>query len=255
MKILSYNILRGAFSQNDDRTETVLQLIRDQEADVVGLCECTNFLDNDAARLHLFEKALGMRSVINRAPSGENVAIFYNERANCSATGASAVMMYHGFAHIVVTLPVIGRTTILMTHLHPRSALSRLSEAENVLAKATQEPNAIVMGDFNSIADHELSNIGGLTTNNRIRFLGSSHTTIGAVSSFFLNNGFFDLGAELATPTYPTKKFRGAETVQLRLDFMFGSAEVAARSNFTTISTPVAQAASDHLPLMCELTG
>jgi hypothetical protein len=45
MKILSFNIYEGARPQGKDQTAAVLDVIREADSDLVGLCECTGFHD------------------------------------------------------------------------------------------------------------------------------------------------------------------------------------------------------------------
>ena len=118
MKVLSYNIYEGGRAQGSDQTAAILNLIRTTNPSIVGLCECTGFDENDAAELKRFETELGMRSVMNRAPSGEHVALLYREDVSIVEKTASAVSMFHGFASIVITLPTVGRVAIVMAHLH-----------------------------------------------------------------------------------------------------------------------------------------
>jgi endonuclease/exonuclease/phosphatase family metal-dependent hydrolase len=257
MKVLSYNIYEGAQARGSDQTTAVLNVIQAADPDVVGLCECTGFADNNAATLKKFEEELGMRAVMNRASSGDHVALLYRKNVPIVEENCSSVTMFHGFASIVISLSTIGRVAIIMAHLHPRSSILRLAEAQNILSKATFQENAIVMGDFNSLAKYDqTANLNQLSLNAQARLFDSDRKLTGDVVDLFSTYGFVDLGAATAASTYPTKLFKKDERdgVRLRLDYMFASPAISLIARLSTISTPEAQMASDHLPLLCELT-
>lgn len=256
LRLLSYNIFEGACSRGEDRTDAVIDVIRATNPNVVGLCECTDFWDDGAARLRRFESALGMRSVMTRAASGHHVALLYRDGPQIVKASASAVMMYNGYARIVLDLPTLGRVAVLMTHLHPCSSVFRLAEAQNLLAKATFEPNAIVMGDFNTLAASDaLPGPDQLSANARARLQEPGGSLDCATVDLFLRHGFVDLCANAAVPTYPTNLFDKAKRsgLSLRVDYMFATPAVAQLAKVATIETPAAMTASDHLPLVCHL--
>jgi endonuclease/exonuclease/phosphatase family metal-dependent hydrolase len=143
-----------------------------------------------------------------------------------------------------------------MTHLHPTSFLFRAAEAQHILAKATFEPNAIVMGDLNSLAESDdLPSFALLSPNTRARLLNEEGTVRGSAVSIFLKHDFVDLGAERSSPTYPTRLFEKdtRDGIKLRLDYMLVTHRIAELAEFSTISNLKAQLASDHLPLLCKL--
>jgi endonuclease/exonuclease/phosphatase family metal-dependent hydrolase len=257
MKILSYNIYRGGQAGAEDKTDEIIAVIRATDADIVGLCECTQFHDDDRARLRHYERALGMRAVINRAQSGHHVAVLYREHIDVVEIDTGEAMMYHGFASVVADLPGLGRTIVVMTHLHPRSSIFRLAEAQNVLGKAVTEPNGLAMGDFNSPSAYdEVPDFENLPIDRRARLSETDGSTAFGVPALFKSYGFVDLGESDAAPTFPTTiygkdKGRG---LQLRIDYMFASPTLAEAARLETIATPEAMTASDHLPLLCELT-
>lgn len=256
MRILSYNIYEGAHARGADRTDVVVSVIQGASPDLVGLCECTDFWDDGATRLRRLETVLGMRSVMNHAASGHHVALLYRDGVPVAQEDTSAVMMYHGYAGVVLVLPILGRVTVLMTHLHPCSSVLRLAEAQNILAKATFESNALVMGDFNTLAESDmLPNSHRLSPNARARLQEPGGSLDCGAVALFLRHGFVDLGAAEAVPTYPTTLFGKAarDGIRLRVDYMFATTAVANLAQMSTIQTPQAQTASDHLPLLCQL--
>jgi len=254
--LMSYNILEGAQSQNIDRTDAVISVIRSARPTIVGLCECTGFWDNDGARLRLFEAALGMRAVMNRAPSDHHVALLYDPSVRVLSTGHGAAMMYNGYARLLIEHPKRGRVLVLMTHLHPCSPLLRLGEAETILVKATFEHHALVMGDFNCLAQGEGPQAPSVSPNARARLYDASgHPDCRPVERF-LARQFMDLGAVHRRPTYPTSLFGKDKSYprRLRLDYMFASRTLGPYAACEPVATAAAEEASDHLPLICELS-
>ena len=143
-----------------------------------------------------------------------------------------------------------------MSHLHPRYSIFSLGEIQNLLSKATFEPDAIVMGDFNTISENDvLPDLTKLSLNARSRLLNTDGTVGANGVSLFKSHGFVDLGERDGTPTYPTKIFEKdrRDGIRLRLDYMFASSRLAKLSHLKTVTTPAAQLASDHLPLFCEI--
>jgi endonuclease/exonuclease/phosphatase family metal-dependent hydrolase len=256
MRILSYNIYEGAQSEGKDRIESVIDLIREIDPDLVGLCECKRFWEDGSARLQRFKDALDMRAVMNHAASGNHVALLYRQSVPVVAEDASSVTMYHGFSSVVVSLPRVGRTAIIMTHLHPRSVIMRLAEAQCVLAKATFEPNAVVMGDFNALAETDEKAIASqLSLNGQIRLLDGKGLGSTSAVSTFTRYGFVDLGAAEGAPTCPTRLVENntIEKVALRLDYILVTSKLAKMARMSMITTSKAHMASDHFPLVCEL--
>jgi endonuclease/exonuclease/phosphatase family metal-dependent hydrolase len=191
---------------------------------------------------------------MNHSQSGHDVALLYRPSVRILSEHESSVMMYHGYARLVISHPSLGRMAVIMTHLHPTSQLFRQGEAENVVSKATFETNAIVMGDFNTIAPDEAP-VEELTPNARARLLLPDGTPNSAPVRAFLDRGFVDLGAKRKSPTYPTALGGKSHRLgtRLRVDYMFASAAVATRADCSTIASALAEETSDHLPLKCEL--
>lgn len=255
MILMSYNIYEGAYSHGVDRTDALIGVIRSVGPSIIGLCECAGFWDDNAARLRRFENELGMRAVMNHACSGYHVALFSTPSVPILSADQSSTMMYHGYARIVVAHPKLGRVLVMMTHLHPYSALFRVGEAETIIASATMEPNAIVMGDFNCVAEGEAPSPATLSPNALARLCEIDGTPNSEPVKAFLARDFVDLGAHLRTPTYPTalfgkdKRYPGG----LRLDYAFASKKLAPHIRCQPLATPSTEQASDHFPLICEM--
>ena len=256
MKIMTYNIMDGGYSEVRDRTPLILDTIRAASPDIVGLCEAAGFDQAGGARLRYYRDQLGMTAFMNAAPSGSHVALLYRPNLEVVDRHADSPAMYHGFAQITVE-SALGLTSVFMAHLHPYSSWYRVTEAQTLAAKGLAAGHAIVMGDMNAIAASDLPIDASAIPAHRVaRLAGSDGLLDTTVVDTFLNRGYVDLGATGGTPTYPTaiKTDDANREEMLRLDYMFATAEVAQRQRtFSVIDGEMAQRASDHLPLVAEI--
>jgi len=254
MKIMSYNILEGGNLSKGDRTELLLEMIRQLSPDIVGLNECRGFAKDDHARLLLFQRELGMTGVMNEAQSGNHVALLYRPDIRVVETSGRSISMHNGYARITVDTETLGRVAVVATHLHPFSSTFRVGEMEIVAARAASAPAAIITGDMNSIAPSDaavdLTN-APRTMSERLR--GPSGEIDTQAVSVLLHRGYLDLGQAKALMTYPTMLSQERSDPRVRLDYMFASPAIAERcTDFQVRNDQSAQRASDHLPIVAE---
>ncbi|MEV4098307.1 endonuclease/exonuclease/phosphatase family protein [Streptosporangium saharense] len=252
---MSYNILMGGNRSSGDRTDLLLSVMKDLAPDIVGLCECAGFTEDDNRRLRLFADTLGMIGIINEASSENHVAMLYKESLNASETYTKSVGLYNGMARVVVPTAV-GDMAVVMTHLHPFSSTFRLGEAEVVSVRAAFAPNSIIMGDLNSLSRAALpDDLSGLSRTFQIRALNSVGEIDTAPIDLLLSRGWVDLAGENVHPTYPTilKGSQEESDRSARLDYMFATPDLAERcQSFTVVASEQAHRASDHLPLVAD---
>jgi endonuclease/exonuclease/phosphatase family metal-dependent hydrolase len=256
LRIAFLNILEGGNGRFGDRTLVLLSLLRDIGADILGLAEAAGFLADGAARLHLFERELGMRSVVCDATSGHHVALLYQARLPVTNTFSSSVTMYHGHAGITLNLPGAGDTNVIATHLHPFSSILRLAEAQIVLAKAHRTAEAIIMGDFNTLPPSEVyPGIEDAPRSMTTRLRGVDGTIDHAAVNLLLRNGFYDVGGSAELATYPTKLAGRPEahTLTMRVDYIFATEGLTTCMRFVSPHFASMEMASDHLPVIADL--
>jgi exodeoxyribonuclease-3 len=256
VKVMTYNILEGANIRFGDRTELVLDLIRQSEAEIVGLCECTGFEEDRAARFKYFRNALRMDGVMNKAPSGHHVVLLYRRGLRTFSRTTLANTMYNGFARIAFESEELGPVTVVMTHLHPFSSWYRVTEVQQVLGRARSSDEAIIMGDMNNISPADMPlDLAGVAPQLTGRLSGPDGEIDTLPIQAMITQGFVDLGASSVGPTYPTRMERKQKEygITVRLDYILATPGLASRCrSIRAMDEPPAHEASDHLPVVAE---
>lgn len=256
MRLMTYNILEGANIRFGDRTELVLDLIRQSEADVVGLCECTGFDEERGSRFKYFRERLRMGGVLTRAPSGHHIALLYRRGLRTFSRTTLANTMYNGFARIAFESVELGPVTVVMTHLHPFSSWYRVTEVQQLLGRAQSSDEAIIMGDMNSIAPTDMPlDLASATPYLTGRFSGPDGEIDTLPIQAMLTRGFVDLGASGVGSTYPTRLERKHKEhgITVRIDYILATPGLASRCrSIRAVDDPPAHDASDHLPVVAE---
>jgi exodeoxyribonuclease-3 len=165
--------------------------------------------------------------------------------------------MHHAAAGAVVPIGA-GELTVVSTHLNPYSGNKRRREAHR-LAGMFHSPWTMLAGDLNTLdpgSDHEdeLDRLPEQFRRRHVRPDGSCDTRPVAD---LLRAGLQDLwtvAGEGAGRTAPTSGGGGHEFSGMRLDYVLGGAEVAARvSDMHVIRGDEAEYASDHYPVALKL--
>jgi endonuclease/exonuclease/phosphatase family metal-dependent hydrolase len=255
MKIMSYNILEGGHLSKGDRTDLLIDIIRESSPDILGLNECRGFADDDEARLRLFERELGMSGVLNESASGNHIAILFRPDLPVVERSGKSISMHNGYTRITLQTE-IGSLAVVATHLHPFASVFRVGEMQIVAARAAAADAAIVMGDMNSVApgDAAVLELAGAPHTMTERLRGPAGGIDTEAVSVLLNRDYTDLGAKGATPTYPTPLSSEKADPLVRLDYMFATARVAERCReFSVAGGESGPRASDHLPIVAEI--
>jgi len=257
MRVMCYNIMNGG-ALGRPRGAVMTEVIREQDPDVLGLCECEHFRPEEGDGLALLCRELGMRGIVNTAPSGNHVAILYKPNLQPAAVSTKSVGMYNGQVRVELRSNTICSYAIVMTHLHPFSPTLRLGEAEMVSVRAAHAPQSIIMGDLNCLAPQDVtaSTLAALSRTFRLRVTNSSGSADTGPIDLLCSRGYTDLGARARQCTYPTdlRDAQEGSSERGRLDYMLASARLAAAcTSFQCIDTVQAHQASDHLPLVADL--
>ncbi|MFJ6135764.1 endonuclease/exonuclease/phosphatase family protein [Kitasatospora sp. NPDC092286] len=249
MRVMAYNILDGG----ERRTEPLLAVIRAQRPDVLGLCECAGF--DTGGTFEWFAEELGLVGVLNRAPSGNHVALLHRPELAVVRTSTQSAGMYNGMVEAVLRTG-LGEVAFVMTHLHPFSPLFRLAEAETVAGAASFAPHSVVMGDLNSLSAAEHPDTHrALARTLRLRTTTADGRIDTGPADLLAARGWTDLDRGTPRPTYPTRIPIAEEAPggAARLDYLFATPELAARCReFTVVDDDLAHLASDHLPVVAE---
>lgn len=253
---MTYNILLGGNLVQGDRTELILNAIKQEDPDILGLCECTGFEEESQRRFLFFLDTLGMKGFINTATSGHHVAILYKPDIPILYHHYNSATMYNGYTQIRIASKEINAINIIMSHLHPYSSLSRSAEAQILIGRASSSPEAIIMGDMNTVAPSELPLDLSNASPTLITRLRGIHTDIDTQAIEIIHSqNFQDLARNIKCGTYPTPLTGSRENSPklIRLDYIFSTERVADLcKNIEIINNKHTQLASDHLPVIAD---
>ncbi|PWR06351.1 endonuclease [Micromonospora acroterricola] len=263
LRVMTWNIRTGGRDRGGpDRLDRVVGIVAGQAPDVLALQELRGF-DRGGLMAEVAGR-LGMAPQLARSCLGQPVAVLVRPPLRVVAAGALRRPFHHAAARVVVATSA-GPLTVLGTHLYPYSGGRRRVEVDWLVAavRRAQGPLTLVAGDLNSLdptVDHT-ARLAGMPALYRRRHLrrGSDTVDTRAVARL-LGAGLVDLWPSTAAGapeadglTVPTR-FGGAEFAGMRLDYLFGSAPVAARArSVRVVRDGDAGAASDHYPLVAEL--
>lgn len=211
-------------------------------------------------RLPALAEAMGMRAFPARSWFGQPVAILVRPPGRVGTIAPVRRPFHHATQRVVVDTTA-GPLRVLCTHLHPYSGTRRLIEARWVAAACgiARSQLTLLMGDLNSLdpwIDHR-DRIGRLAAEYRSRHLRPNSSTVDTRAITMLERaGLVDLFRRTGhgePETAPTRH-GGAEFSGMRLDYLFGTPALAARTRTCSVLRgDVADVASDHYPVIAEL--
>jgi endonuclease/exonuclease/phosphatase family metal-dependent hydrolase len=267
MKLLTYNIHHWEGTDGRVDVARVIDVIRESGAEIVALNEVFHpaYTEPDTQPLlETMARSLDMAFVF-----GETLS-FYPE-AGFPAPYGNALMTCHRIlsteVHLMVDLPGRERRgflravldtapapplTVYATHLDHRHEDARLAQAKSMLrliARFGDHPH-VILGDFNALAPSDYNeHPGGLPA---LEKYGRQVIVGGQVVSYLLEAGYVDAYAAAGRgpgETWPTRQ------LQARIDYAFLWPTLAPRlRHCRRWESPLARVASDHLPLLLELT-
>lgn len=256
MRVLTYNLLAG---HDDDaaRLRDAASLLRAARPDVLVLNECTLLAREDSLRLRELEAALGMQATLALAASGYHVALLVRGPI------VAHVQVIAGLSHagLVGRLRVGSQELqVIATHLDPFSAAKRLHEVELLLLQLRNDRPGLLLGDLNAISPRDLASARPETwvERYRTRHLDESGQIDTRAIEALERSGLIDVHASLnhdTQPTRPTARYAQGDRPAQRLDYIFASAELAAKASVCgAFDHPHAHTASDHLPVYADFS-
>lgn len=263
LRVMTWNIRTGGRDRHGpDRRDLLLGVVTAQRPDVLALQELRGFdrggLLDDVAR------RVGMRPHLARSCFGQPVAVLVRPPLRVLATGRVRRPFHHAAAWVRVAT-ASGPLTVFSTHLHPYSGGRRRMEADWLAAavRRTGSALALLAGDLNTLeptAEHG-ARLAGLPMHYRRRHLRRDGGTVDTRAvARLLDAGLVDLWRARAADapeadglTVPTRH-GGAEFAGMRLDYLLGTAPVAALTRAVrVVRDGDADRASDHYPVVAEL--
>jgi endonuclease/exonuclease/phosphatase family metal-dependent hydrolase len=245
MRLLSYNILHGGRG----REAAIAEVIRSVDPDLVILQEAER---PDA--VDRIADLAGMQQF--GARRGESLGFISRERV-AHAEWHKPRVSRHAFLEIV---PADGNWRVFGVHLSAVHAawteqrrVFELRALVGAIDVAQHGPHVLV-GDFNTLAPGEVLDFGRLPARLRtLVWLSGGNIrwrTIQTVLDAGYRDAFRHIGPDAVGNTFPTWD------PYVRLDYLFLPADLLPRvSRCEVVHTGPARDASDHLPLLAELSG
>ncbi|WP_307804202.1 endonuclease/exonuclease/phosphatase family protein [Micromonospora echinofusca] len=240
------------------RLAGVVEVVDGYRPDILAVQELRGF--RQGGRLARFAAAVGMRPYLARECFGQAVAVLVRPPGRVVEAGRVRRPFHHAAQRVVVPTTA-GPLRVLTAHLHPYSGTRRLVEARWLAAACRGGPDrqVLLMGDLNTL-DPWTEHTGRLTrlpVAYRGRHLRRNGTVDTRAIGVLDRAGLVDLyrhAGQGDPETAPTRHGGGAEFSGMRLDYLFGSPALAARTRVCRVLRGGAtEWASDHYPVVAEL--
>lgn len=251
---MSFNILDGAEGHGEGRFEAIIGVIKQQQPDVLVLCECNGFERAGSARLYQLEQRTGLRGSLALATTGYHVGVFARE-----ATWVSAKPL-EGFYHAAlrVRLQFAGQPlSVVGAHLCPFGAQCRLGEAEILANEAKPEEPVLLMGDLNALSplDETTQAMAAMSPHRKARHRGRSGQADTRAVELLMEAGFVDTAdkVQVREMTYPTSLRAQLGKPPVRIDYVLSTPQLAQRvTSFSVVRGELTERASDHYPVVAQ---
>ncbi|MCO4783499.1 MAG: hypothetical protein KC646_14325 [Candidatus Cloacimonetes bacterium] len=260
MKIINYNILRGGQFEAGNRLGKIIDFIKSEDPDIIGLLECDGFHANDYSILNFVKKELNLRAIYHQTPSAADMVLLYKDSVDLTQGKTYNRFMFHG---LICADFKKGDTDfrVILTHLNPYSSELRLAEAQIITQLAHRRENSLIMGDFNcppyrsnlTPKDFKKTFFSRVTNHEGKLDLRSTQN--------FQSNGFLDLyectnSSNLREGSYPTPLGNKDENYPslVRIDNFYGSRFFQNKCSLVEIKKSEAlDYTSDHYPIVCNV--
>ncbi|HEX2772043.1 MAG TPA: endonuclease/exonuclease/phosphatase family protein [Micromonosporaceae bacterium] len=260
LRVMTYNIKNGGEDRSGgERLDDIIEVIRTAAPDVLALQELRGF--SASARTPELAQAVGLRAFLAPSCFGQPVAVLVRPPGRVVAAGPVRRPFHHAAQRVTVQTSA-GPLHVVGTHLHPYSGMRRLVEAGWLVSAYRRSAGglALLMGDLNTLdpwTDHAAA-VERLPPPYRGRHLRARSSAVDSRAISRLDRaGLVDLfrHAGRGEPqTAATTQGGGAEFSGMRLDYVFGTPAVAARTRWCeVVRGGAAERASDHYPVLAEL--
>ena len=254
-RFMAYNIYQGGTG----RLPLVAQAIRDAAPDVVGISEANGWGERQGARLNEVARATGLSPAgFARANTPFDLALLSRPAPRSIRSWSEG--LWHAALEAVFEFPQIGEMEAIVVHLDPRAETNRLAELREIVQRLKRCPNALLMGDLNSLSPDDPYDRDRLLTDLRSRGItkfGTEALRFDCIA-FLQDAGFVDVRTALGKPFIPTvptpmNEDRHHEGDGLRLDYGFITPSLIPRLlDASVFRTPATEQASDHYPLVID---
>jgi endonuclease/exonuclease/phosphatase family metal-dependent hydrolase len=253
-RIASYNIFKGGKNVFDQLAQAVSEI----KADCIGLLEANGWGENNEKILKNFAKLTHYPfSYFAKANTNYDIICLNNLKPKNSTYFKNN--FWHTALINIFQTNEIGEIAIVFIHFNPKTETERVAEIKALINILKPYPNAIILGDFNSLSPHDQYNQNELLTalkNKNITKFGSDRILFETITTIE-SAGFVDCAAHknYFTNTVPTPANDDPfHAIPLRIDYAFATPKIIPFiKNITVKKGGVFDKASDHFPLILDM--
>lgn len=253
-RIMVYNIYRGGGEQLHD----IATVVHQAQPDILGILEANGWGDDGQHTLRSLSEAIGLSHYFfSKSNTEYDLALLSKEQP--TATTVHREHVHHSVIFAEFSFADLNPILITLVHLNPFTEDARVAEIQKIteMLTARGSKNNVLMGDFNMLSPHDPYNHDALLATLQaqgIKKFGEAALRFDAFHALE-SAGYHDATAltkQPFAPTVPTPANADyAHAAPLRLDYMFISPALAPSLTAThVITTPPADRASDHYPLI-----
>lgn len=253
-RIASYNIFKGGKNGLAQLTKAVSEI----KADCVGLLEANGWGENNEKILKNFVQSTHYPfSYFAKANTNYDI-VCLNKIKPKNSTDFKNNFWHTALVNIFQTNE-IGEIAVVFIHFNPKTETERVAEIKTLINILKPYPQAIILGDFNSLSPHDPYDQNELLAtlkNKNIAKFGSDRLLFEAITTIE-SAGFVDCAASqnYFTNTVPTPANEDLfHAVPLRIDYAFATPNIIPLiKNITVKKGGVFDKASDHFPLVLDM--
>lgn len=256
LTFMTYNIYNGAETTIDD----VIAVINEVKPDILTLNEANGFENDTRKRLAYVSEQTAM-PYTHLALCGDGS--WYHTALLSKYPILDATLLYPCSRSLLVSRIQVDNHvfSIGSLHLSPRCEADRLQEVHRLINHIGENStHTAVMGDCNSLSFYDTyppDMVDSFDANLTRKFTRDG-TIVHDVTRFMAQAGLVDTAAALqqhATSTAPTPLPPHPDHPTSRLDYIFVSKDLQpALTSYNVVKTPPSDRASDHYPVVVELT-
>jgi endonuclease/exonuclease/phosphatase family metal-dependent hydrolase len=255
LKIIFLNVHGGV--QDEDRYLRLIDFVKWQDPDILGLVELDGWEKNNFDRLKDFlSKTHFVDGVFEEVNNGHPLAIFSKQKL--AFRERLEAKMGLGLIHVKIDAHKES-VDIYLTHLISKTADARTNELNQILNYIDKSEFTVLMGDFNSLSPNDPYDNEKLKE--ILRNSGITEFEIDKlkkdVITRLLDSGFKDAAEILDVPFKPTVPTSLSQDklypTELRLDYVFLRGKIVSYiTRYNVIKTVETELLSDHYPVITE---
>ena len=266
MKLLIYNIRNWQDSQGESNVRRLLEVLREADADVIGLNEVLHphpSPDPNLPALDYLARKLGMEAAFGPAfqptnafhlpevMSGNAVLCRYPILASAAHHLTPVVNRQRGLLETRIFLPDDTAFTLYVTHLEPKWEDVRVQQVRSALSWTVRDRGKphVIVGDLNTYHPADFPDKDALAAF-RAKAEARGFTFFQAqVIPLLLKSGYVD-----ACASHPQPTWNRDDELWARMDFILLSEPLAGSVKACgVIDTPATRETSDHLPVLADV--